>query len=470
MLDGEGPDTLAVPDLQKAIFDKAWRAMERGEFDDALALAAEGILLDRLRAVAWNTYGQLLRSAGRTRDAEHCFTRAIRLAPGDASSWSELAVTLALNKSLSRSLACHEHAMRLAPDRAELHHNRGAALMLAGREREAIQSYDQALALRPKSPKTRWERGLCRLRLGQFERGWEDYEVRLTPPVRKSAPPPPLPRWTGEPLQGRRILVLAEQGLGDMIWCARYLASLKQQGAHVVLQCGVELIELMRPLPGADEIIRLTDPTPYADLYIEMCSLPGVFTPSLSAVAGGAYIRPIEGRRNKFASWLNAPGQPLKIGMVWSGNPRFPTNKDRSASAAGFLHALDQPGVQLYSLQKGSAAGELDRIGLPPAVQPRVIDLAPLLDDLADTAEVCAQLDLVVTTDTSMAHLAGAMGRPVWLLLNLQAYWLWGREGASTPWYDSMTIFRAERWDDWNGVLDRAGEALFQRLTGAEQA
>ena len=420
--------------------------------------------------MAWNTYGQILRGAGRPRDAEHCFTRAIRLAPHDASAWSELAVTLALGKALARSLACHAQALRLDPGRADLHHNHGAALMLAGREAEAIQAFDRALALRPKSPKTRWERGACRLRLGQLERGWEDYEVRLTPPVRKSPPPPPLPRWTGEPLQGRRILVLAEQGLGDMIWCARYLAALKDQGAHVVLQCGIELIELLRPLQGADQIIRLTDPTPYADLYIEICSLPGVFTPSLSAVRGDAYIRPIEGRRGKFAPWLDAPGRPLKIGMVWSGNPRFPANRDRSASAAGFLHALDQPGVQLYSLQKGPAAAELERIGLPPAVQPRVIDLGPLLDDLADTAEVCAQLDLVVTTDTSMAHLAGAMGRPVWLLLNVQAYWLWGREGDRTPWYDSMTIYRAERWDDWTGVLDRAGEALFQRLTGADRA
>ena len=454
------PDSVLPQDTAPVdrLLDEALSHYRARRYVEAEALAREALALQPRDARIWNMLGISLRRRGRSEEAIACYREALEIAPTSPGPWSNLGHALKDLKLIDSAIACHRHALTLVLSDASHHHDLGVALTAAGRHGEALQEFHQAVALSPDNPRLRWDRGLAYLHLGDFARGWADYESRL---VTGHLTKRDLPgrRWRGDACQGQTLLIVSEQGFGDTIWAARYLARVKATGCTLILECHAELIPLIAPLGLVDRVVPLGGPLPAADWHIHICSLPGLFTPAQHMIPSAPYLATPPDRAGKFASVMSEAGGRLKIGIVWSGSTAFSANGDRAVGLDRFLRAFSLPGIQLYSLQKGAPASELKS---HPAA--RVIDLDPLIADFADTAAVLEQLDLVIMTDSAVAHLGGALGRPVWVLLNFVSYWLW-QSAPDCPWYPSLRLFRPQRWNDWDGVFDTAAAALLPMIT-----
>jgi hypothetical protein len=425
--------------------------------------AAEAVLGPALEAwpedgFLWNALGVMAAEQGRPAEAVRHYRRALALGAGGAGLWTNLGNALTKLRQHATALACQEEAGRLAPADAVVHYNRGITLAEADRHAEAVHAFDAAHRLDPGHPMARWDRGRSLLHLGNLPRGFADYEVRLENGL---VPARPLPgrRWDGRAFPGQRLLLLAEQGFGDTLWASRHLAELRPRGGEVVMECQAELIPLLAPLGLVDRLIPAGGPLPEADWHAHLCSLPGLFLPRLDAIPAGPWLRPPPGRGEALRRLIEAGPAALRIGIVWSGSTGFPRNAERALPLERFLASFDLPGVQLVSLQKGPPEAELRTAG-----PHRILDLAPHLHDFADTAAALAALDLVIMTDSAVAHLAGGMGCPVWLLLSRSAHWLWMQDRTDSPWYPAMRLFRPRGERDWDHVLDQAGAALLQLL------
>jgi Glycosyltransferase family 9 (heptosyltransferase) len=255
--------------------------------------------------------------------------------------------------------------------------------------------------------------------------------------------------WRGEGYAGRTLLIVSEQGYGDTIWASRYLARVKALGGTLIVEARKDMVPLIQSMGVADRVIAKGSPFPAADLHINICSLPGLFVKTAADISGTPYIKAPADRQAKARAAIGDAGGKLKVGIVWSGSTTFKGNHDRAVPLRMFLDAFAMPGVQLYSLQKGPPAAELKAAKHAP-----VIDLAPALDDFADAAAVVAELDLVIMTDSAVAHLTGALGKPVWVLLNYAPYWMWGEGKNGTKWYGSMSFSQQKNWGDWRGTFD----------------
>ena len=359
---------------------------------------------------------------------------------------------------LPESLAAHEQALAMDPGKAALQHNHGIALRQACRYREAIAAFDRALAIKPDVPAVQWDQALCWLQLGEYAKGWPLYEARWA--IGDIAMPTlSAPLWRGEDLSGKTILLHSEQGFGDAIQCVRYAQALKQRGAaRVVLDCKPPLERLFRTAPGVDQVVARGQPLPPYDLHCPLNSLPGRCGTDTTNIPGQIpFLRAPDASQGRFDAALSLAGHSLKVGIVWSGSVTFKDNHHRATTLTRFLRHFGLPEVCLFSLQKGPPEAELRALG-PDAP---LVDLAPLIEDFADTATVIGKLDLVLMTDSSVAHLAGALGAPVWVLLPHHAHWLWLENVRdTTPWYPSMRFFRQQRVNDWDAPFARAAEAL----------
>jgi hypothetical protein len=358
-------------------------------------------------------------------------------------------------KRLETAIQCHRRALALAPRSPMFHHNLGIALSLANQHTDAIAEFNQSLALAPDDPHVLWDRGRSYLHLGDYAFGWAGYEARLQTgdlPRR----PAPGKRWRGEQYAGKTLLLISEQGIGDAIWAARYLERVKSLGGELIVECRRELIPLLESLGCIDRVVAKADPLPEADLHDYLCSVPGLFTNDLFSIPTVPYFQTFPDRAEKFSPAMAKAGSRLRVGIVWSGSTTFKGNKDRAVPLRFFLKFFSLPSVQLYSLQKGSPEAELNSL---PKGAP-IIDLAPLITDFSDTAAAVGQLDLVIMTDSAVAHLGGALGKPVWVLLNYVPHWLWLLDRTDSPWYPSLRLFRQRAWGDWLSVFDSATAAL----------
>ncbi len=441
----------------QALLDQAIALHEQKQFADAEALLAR--LTTELPGDfrMWNARGVNLRSLKRFESAVWCFREAIGTAPQNAAIWSNLGSVLADLKHTESAITCHRRAIALKGDEAGSYQNLGLALTASDRHVEALAALDRAVELDPANPNVRWDRGRSYLYLGDYGRSWPEYDARLKTgqlPKRKA----PGRRWTGKRYDGKRLLIVSEQGFGDAIWIARYLRQVKALGGELIMECRPELIPLIAAMNVVDRLVAKADPLPDADLHVYQCSLPGFYTKSLASIPRNPYIQPDASRRAKFAAAMDRGKGKLRVGIVWSGSVTFEANSDRAVALRMFLQWFTLPGVQLYSLQKGPPESELKSM---PEGAP-IIDLAPLLDDFADTAAAIAELDLVLMTDSAVVHLAGAMGKPVWALLSFVPHWLWLSDRNDSPWYPSVRLFRQRAWGDWTGVFDRAAAELIK--------
>lgn len=425
---------------------------EAGDYARALDCADRAIALNRQFAEAYNNRGNALGRLGRHEEALQAFQSALALLPDDAEVLVNIANAL-------RDLGRRDEALdmldrALARDAAipQAHVNRGNLLQDLGRHREALQSYDRALALDPGSVDAHWNRGLCSLLLGEFEAGWRDYEWRWRRgAVETQARVLAAPLWLGDaPLAGRTILLHGEQGLGDCIQFIRYAPQVVARGARVVVEVFAPLADLFRPVEGVAEVVVRGVALPPVDLQCPLMSLPlalGAFAPQ----GGAAYLAaPPE----RLAAWTArlGPASGLRVGLVCSGSPTHRADRERSIPLATMLAALPE-GPEYHLLQKEVAPG--DRAALEGV---RV--WGDQIADFRDTAALVELMDLTISVDTSVVHLAGALGRPARVLIPFDPDWRWGLSGETTAWYPSMQIRRQTTRGDWSQPLARLRDEL----------
>jgi Flp pilus assembly protein TadD len=429
---------------------------DAGRFAEAEAVLREAIARDPNNSDLRNARGVMFAAMGRDLDAVWCYRDAIACNPGGAGIWTNLGNALTKLKHLKSAVACHRRALALSDGKEPLfHQNLGTALAEAGQHGEAIIAFSRAIELDPRRQMVQWDRGRSYLYLGNYRQAWPDYEVRR---FTGQLPPKELPgeAWTGQPYAGKRLVLVVEQGFGDTLWVARYLPRVKALGGELVMECQKELIPLIATMGVADRLIPRDHPLPEADYHCYLCSLPGLFTSDFTTIPTAPVFAPPRERMAKFAPLFDEARGRLKVGIVWSGSVTFKRNNERAQPLLRFFQGFALPGVQLYSLQKGPREKELHAL---PRGGP-IIDLAPLIDDFADTAAAIAQLDLVIMTDSAVAHLAGSMGKPVWLLLGHWAHWLWLEGRTDSPWYPSMRLFRPRGEGEWDYVFDAASVEL----------
>lgn len=435
-------------------FEHVRRLYASGDFRSAEQATREGLAETPADAELWSLLGAIQRATGRALDAINSLSRALSLAPGAAPGlWANLGNAHLDLKQMETAAACHRHAVSLLPNDPTLHYDFGSVLMWASRPKEAAAAFSNALRLDPNHAPSRLSRAQAWLSLGEFEHGWADYEARIEV-VGLRRPEVTSKVWHGEPYPGKRLLILSEQGHGDAIWVSRYFGRVKALGGELIVECQEGLVSIFSPL-GVHAIPKGT-PLPEHDLHCFMCSLPGLFTKSLNDVPGQVYLdESWWDHIRKFSDVFSTSTGRLRVGIVWSGSVTYAANAVRAISLSMMLRAVAIPGVQLFSLQKGPRRSELKKL---PGFD--IIDLDDLLGNFADTAAALQHLDLVIMTDSAVAHLCGAMGKPAWILLNSCPYWLWMTEGCKTPWYPSIRLFRSHRLGDWSGVLDQVAAEL----------
>lgn len=407
---------------------------------------------DRIQAL--HQLGILASQVGKHEQAIPFFQRVLALAPNFAEAHFNLASALQKQDKIEDAIAHYQRGLALNPSYPEVYLNFGAALKAQGRLEDAIASYQQAITLKPNYPKARYNLALALLQHGDLRQGFTEYEWRWQLPHH---PPRNFSQalWHGSNLQGQKILLHAEQGLGDTIQFIRYAPLVARRDGYVIVECQAPLIQLLATVPGINQLVAQGETLPQFDVHLPLLSLPHRLGTTLETIpAQIPYVSPPASHHLK----LDAPqGTLLKVGIAWAGSPKNPNNRHRSLDVAHFLTLLNISGVAFYSLQKEPPAAELDRLG---DNKKRIHDLSKQLHDFTDTAAVVAQLDLVITVDTSVAHLGGALGKPVWVLLNFDPDWRWllGRE--TSPWYPSIRLFRQDSPGNWQDVFARVGESL----------
>lgn len=419
---------------------------------EAEALYREALALLPEEASLHANLGLLLENLGRLAEAERHLRRAVELAPDSAAIHSNLAGLLARLGLLAEAEAAYRMALRLQPEFATAHSNLGVLLTDQGRMADAEASFREALRWQPDYLQGRMNLGQLLLALGRFAEGWPLYEGRQQVYAEAgsgpAALPPDCPQWQGEPLAGKTIVVMPEQGLGDELQFCRYLPWLKAQGAaRVTLVCRPSQQALLQTLAGPDVVLSLSEAKPCLsehDYWTFLLSLPLHAGTRLETVpAAIPYLAAEPQRQARFAPSLAGAG--LRVGLVWRGNPKHSNDAERSLPGLEVLAPLwAVSGVRFFSLQKSDAA-------LPPlpAAQP-LVDLAPLIGDFADTAALLSQLDLLISVDSSVAHLAGALGVPCWILLPAwKTDWRWLLGRSDTPWYPRSRLFRQPQRGDW---------------------
>ena len=394
------------------------------------------------------------------RDAGVATLRAALGLREDARNWRNLAIMLRTLDRQADAAEAAEAALRLAPDDTEALRIAAQARAQAGEFARAIPHIERLLPLCPADADIRFNHAFCLLGVGRWEEGWAAYQARHDPAMaaQRSVPLPqlPIPRWTGEPLQGKTILIWPEQGFGDEIQFARYARHLVDRGARVWLATRPELKAVMMTVPWLNRVMVIGDTfqRPEVDFWVPLLHLPGIFSTTPATVpADVPYMRADPMRVAAWRERLQAPQGTLRIGINWAGNPGHANNRRRSLPAAMLDTLAGLPDVRFYSLQVASDAAEWPA-GLDP------VPLGADIRDFGDTAAILAQLDLLITVDSAPAHLAGAMDVPVWMLLPRRPDWRWLLDRPDTPWYPSMWLWRQPRAGDWQPVIEAVGRAL----------
>lgn len=427
-------------------------------------------------AEALSNLGVLLKSQKRPHEAEAAYRRAIAASPEYAEAWSNLGVLLLDEKRLAEAEGACRRAIAIRPTYADAWVNLGNLLQIARRSSDAEAAYRRAIAINPGSADAHWNLSLLLLKRGQFGAGWRGHEARYSPrrKNRKMSPPSVVPgaslpkQWQGEALSGRSLLIWPEQGLGDELQFVRYMPMLKALGLrHLTLVCKPPLQELFAANALADSVLGSDDWRPELaaefDYWCYLLSLPLHFGTTLENLpATLPYLRPEPERVTRWAKRL--PAARFRIGLVWKGSPTHRNDANRSLPSLATLAPLwSISGLEFISLQKG--CGE-DEAGAPPAMQP-LLHLGGSMANLADSAAVVSQLDLVISVDTAVAHLAGALGKPCWLLLPEHGTdWRWLEQRSDSPWYpEVMRLFRQSADGDWDGVVAQVVAALGEWMT-----
>lgn len=406
-------------------------------------------------------------------DAVRTFQKMLDTEPNFAEIHNNLAFVFERQGKLAQALEAARRAVQIKPQYADGYNNMGVAFRGLHRLDEARQAFHLASELNPANALFRFNEATVQLTTGDYPGGWPGYEARiplLPPPARTFD----APRWQGQSLPGGTLLIHAEQGYGDTIQFARFIARAKEaSAARIVLEAPASLIALLEHVEGVDVCLRIGTPLPAVDAEVPLPSLPGVLGVGLADLPGKTpYLSADPQRRARWRERLQEKSRissttstasvtpAMKVGIVWQGNPDQAQNHTRSCSLAHFSRLASLTDIRWFSLQKGAAAeAELSQAHDVP-----VTPLGNYLADFSDTAAVLCELDLLITVDTSVAHLAGALGIPAFVLLCHTPDWRWMLDRDDCPWYPTLRLFRQPAWGDWTSVFDQVANALARRV------
>lgn len=438
-----------------------------GRLDDAIRGYTRALALNPNIPDIYNNIGVALRAQGKLEAAIACYQRALAIKPDNAGVFSNLGNALRELGRLEAAAASMQRALRIDPKSTEGLYNLGLVLRDMGEAEKAMSCFEAVLKAKPDHAECHFDRALLLLQSGDYARGFAEYEWRWK--LRRSPPRGfRQPIWNGKPFPGKTVLLHQEQGFGDVIQFARYATLVKKLGGTVVLECQPELARLMATIEGVDKVVMRGAPLPPFDFYAPMLTLPKIMGTTIKTVpAKVPYVKPPELHN------LQLPvGQRsvLKVGIAWAGKSSHRNDRNRSATLPQFMDLMGLPGIIFYSLQKGDVVADLRKY----AADPLIYDVGRRVEDFADTAAVINQLDLVITVDTSVAHLAGALGRPVWVMLPHVCDWRWPATGERTPWYPTMRLYRQPTRGAWDQVFSKVRqdlrEALVARAKGQTRA
>lgn len=424
----------------------------------AARMFAALLQLDDSDADGWQLHAAMLNAAGRGDEALASIDRALALKPDSGDYFLSRGVILRASQQYEAARQCYEKVVRLAPRHPGGYTNLGSLQDQMGEPEPALANYARAIALDPDCALAHWNRALVYLRQGDYQRGWREYEWRWkaeTLALNKGKRSFAQPLWTGrEALAGKTILLHAEQGLGDTLQFCRYAALVAQRGASVILEVKQPLAELLGSLAGVARIVIKGEPLPPFDYQIPLMSLPLAFDTRLDTVPGAApYLASDQARAAQWKELLGAKTKP-RVGIAWSGHPGHPNDRNRSMPLSVFAHMFSDQ-YEFISLQKEVNPADQPLLDATPVRQ-----MAEHLHDFADTAALCGLMDVVITVDTSVAHLAGALGKQAWILLQAPFEWRWLERGADSPWYPSATLYRQARAGDWAPVIEAVAADL----------
>ncbi|MBR7745895.1 tetratricopeptide repeat protein [Undibacterium baiyunense] len=414
-------------------------------------------------AVTYCHLGVAQKSLGQFDQALKSYDQAIALDPNLADAFYNRGILKSELRSFASALQDYDAAITLRPNYPEAFCNRGIALRQLNQVSEALSSYDQALSLRPNFADAEYNRGLCLLQLGKFEQAWSAYEWRWQCEgisASKKRRQFSQPMWSGETdLVGKTIYVYSEQGLGDTLQFCRYIPLIKALGAYVIFEVQAPLLQLLQTLKGVDACIVRPEHYPQFDFQIPLMSLPlACKTLDLASIPNDIpYLKADENKLRDWRQTLSAY-KGRKIGLVWSGSSNHKNDQQRSIDLATLLAYLPthEEHIQYVSLQKEYRPQDHQVL----QAHPEILDFSDKLHDFSDTAALCQSLDLIVSVDTSVAHLAGGLGKPVLLLLSFNADWRWLLEREDSPWYPSLKLIKQTKIDDWHTSLSKLGAKI----------
>ncbi len=427
--------------------------LQQNRHAQALFMLRKALLLDSDHTDCKLAAAHALHSLGRYAEALLLYDEMIAKAPNLAAPWNNRGTTLLALRRFSEATDCYQRALEIMPG---LHDSRVAmasCLQSLRRENEALQACEEVLAAAPNHAEAHWNRGLLLLLRGDLTNGWREYEWRwrkrdFTSPTRNFHQP----AWRGEDINGKTILIHAEQGFGDTLQFCRYIPMVASLGARVIFECQPPLVSLMRGIPKIAQVVATGDVLPEFDLHLPLLSLAFIFGTTLDTIPAIATpkINPATAERWK---QLIPDNGKRKIGLCWSGKS-YP-DPARSCPAEALQPLCELPGIDWYSLQ------------VTPAGKPAIAlqDLTGLIHDFSDSAALVSRMDLIITIDTAVAHLAGVMQKPVWTMLPYAPDWRWMLERSDSPWYPSMKLFRATAADDWAGIIHNLVGVLRANLT-----
>jgi FKBP-type peptidyl-prolyl cis-trans isomerase 2 len=431
-------------------YKKGIELQNNGEIDEAIAYYRKAIGQNPKHAGAFYNMGVAFHGKGLIDQAILCYEIAIGFNQEFTEAHHNLGVAYNEKGKFDEALVCFQRVLQLKPDHAGAFYNLGNTLTAQGHYNEAKQCYKKAIEIKPDHADAQWSLGLINLRLGNFEEGWKGYEWRweLKDIIRKRDFSQPL--WDGHDVDGHTILLHAEQGFGDTLHFIRYAPLVAERGAKVVVECQKELVSLLRNIEGVSQVIAHGEQLPDFDFHCPLLSLPFVFSTGLDTIpAQIPYVSAEPDLVQKWRNRIKADKSAIKIGLVWAGSPKLKFGHSRSCPIETFSALAQRNDITFYSLQKGEAEEQAKN----PPEGIKLIDTSDEIHDFSDTAAIIANLDLVISVDTASAHLAGALGKPVWVLLPFVPDWRWMKDREDSPWYPTMRLFRQPSAGDWESVI-----------------
>jgi tetratricopeptide (TPR) repeat protein len=440
------------PDFEEAHFNLGTLFMAEERLEDAAACYRAALTLKPDYLEAYNNLGETLRRQGRLDQAVACFTAAIKRKPDYLNAYNNLGNTLREQGHLDDAAICYRKILALKPDDPKACNNLGNVLKELRRMDEAVICYRKAIKLRPDFPDAHHNLALGLLARGDLTEGWAEYEWRRKLPD-GIAREFPQPQWFGEPADGRTLLIHAEQGFGDTIQFCRYAPLAAATGLRVIIEVPKPLVRLLSTLPGVDRVVASGETPPHFDVHCPMLSMPLALGTTLTTIpCPSPYLR---AEAEQAATWARrlalVPGAGPRIGVVWAGNLMNKNDRRRSLDPGLLAPLFGLNGSRFFSLQKSGTA-------MPAGLA--LANFTNEMNDFADTAAFIANLDLVISVDTAVAHLAAALGKPVWLLDRFYPDWRWLLDRRDSPWYPTMRIYRQPRAGDWAAVRAEVMEDL----------